>query len=203
MFLQARGLLAAALLLVGQSAVSKEMSLKEVGQLPEAQVVARLPESHPTVLYAFAGRLFGAGRKDEGVMWFYAGQLRYRYHLVANPGLPPDGDPAVMASLNATLGQTIDEWAGGLPEGWTRAIDQALVWDEQFPNALTPKERHAAARRQVRSGIEKCAIKSGPKRLRSERSERAEALRTGKSSQGNGWRAKPASGLRLTRTFAV
>jgi hypothetical protein len=145
MLLQVRGLLAAALLLVGQSAVSKELNLKEVGQLPEAKVVARLPEAYPTVLCAFSGRLFGAGREDEGVMWFCAGQPRYRDYLVANPSLPPDGDPAVMASRKATLGQTINEWAGGSPECWARAIDQALAWDEQFPNALTPKERHAAA----------------------------------------------------------
>ncbi len=155
MFMHVRSLLAAALLLVGQSAVSKELDLKEVGQLSEAQVVARLPDSHPTLLYAFAGRLFSAGRKDEGVMWFYVGQLRYRYFLRANPGLPPDGDPAIMASLNATLGQTINEWAGGSPSGWARAIDQALDWDERHPNALTPKQRHAAARQEVRAGLVK------------------------------------------------
>ncbi len=174
MFLQALGLLVGILFFVGQAAVSKELDLKEVGQLPEAQVVARLPESHPTVLYAFAGRLFGAGRKDEGVMWFYVGQLRYRYHLRANPDLPPDGEPAIMASLNATLGQTINEWAGGSPEGWARAIDQALAWDEQFPNALTSKERHAAARRQVRSGLEQMRdqIRAEAASIRAQRASR-------------------------------
>jgi len=145
--------LAAVAALIGESVMSKGLELEEIGSLPEAQVVERLPESHPTVLYAFAGRLFSAGRRDEAVMWFYAGQLRYRCHLVANPGLKPDGEPAVMASLNATLGQTINEWAGGSPEGWARAIDQALAWDEKFPDATTPKDRHAAARRQVRTGL--------------------------------------------------
>ncbi|MGG2142545.1 hypothetical protein [Symbiopectobacterium sp. RP] len=64
-------------------------------------------------LYLYAKQLLETGHKDEAVTWFYVGQLRWCYHLLAHPELPPDGEPAAMDALNATLGQAINEWAGG------------------------------------------------------------------------------------------
>ncbi|MBG6244500.1 hypothetical protein CS369_06275 [Candidatus Symbiopectobacterium sp. 'North America'] len=70
---------------------------------------ASLPKKHPSELYLHAKQLFETGHKDEAVTWFYIDQLRWRYHLLAHPELPPDGEPATMDALNATLGQAINE----------------------------------------------------------------------------------------------
>ncbi|WP_291971017.1 hypothetical protein [Candidatus Symbiopectobacterium sp.] len=77
---------------------------------------ASLAKKHPSELYLYAKQLFETGHKDEAVTWFYVGQLRWRYHLLAHPELPPYGEPAAMDALNATLGQAINEWAGGSPK---------------------------------------------------------------------------------------
>lgn len=112
-----------------------------------------LAKKHPSELYLHAKQLFETGHKDEAVTWFYVGQLRWRYHLLAHPELPPDGEPAAMDALNATLGQAINEWAGGSPKDWRAAISKALAWDAAHPNPTTPKAQYADQWQQVRAGL--------------------------------------------------
>lgn len=150
--------LAGLLALAAAGVQAQPLTPEQAWSAPEEEVQARLADSHPALLYAYAQRLFAAGRKDEAVVWFYAGQLRFRYHLAAHPELAPDGEPALMASLNATLGQTLNAWAGGSPLRWAAAMDQALDWDAQQPNATTPKEAHAAALAQTRAGLQDLAV---------------------------------------------
>ena len=118
-----------------------QIDIQGAAQLPEAEVEGKISASHPAVYYAYAKRLFAQGRKDDAVFWFYVGQLRYRFYLLANPQLPRDGDPAVMASLNATIGQSINEWAGGDPKSWAADIERALQWDAKMITALRQRPR--------------------------------------------------------------
>lgn len=131
------------------SAINVDQALS----MPEAKVEASLADSHPSVIYAYAKRLFESGHKSDAVFWFYVGQLRYRYHLIANPTLPQDGEPALLAALNATLGKAINEWAGGSPKAWAASIDKALAWDSANPNATTPKDQNARALEETRKGL--------------------------------------------------
>ncbi|MFL6546316.1 MAG: hypothetical protein ACJ8LM_14185 [Candidatus Udaeobacter sp.] len=43
--------------------------------------------------------------------------------------MDPSGDPALFSSLSATVGKTINEYAGGNVKDWVKAIDRALKWD--------------------------------------------------------------------------
>lgn len=144
----------AALLALPAAALASPISVPEAFSLPESQVESSIEESHPSIAVAYAKRLFESGRKDDAVMWFYVAQLRYRFHLLANPNLSSDGDPALMSSLNATIGHAINEWAGGSPRGWMRSIDKALAWDAAHPNGTTSVKAHAAEWQQVRRGLE-------------------------------------------------
>jgi hypothetical protein len=109
---------------------------------------------HPAAYYLLAAKLFSQGEvtRDEAIFWFYAGQLRFRYHLMANPQLPPSGDPALFASLSEVVGRPINEYAGGYPDKWIAAIDRALQWDAFHPNGFTPKAKAPDAYREIRSG---------------------------------------------------
>ncbi|WP_373542600.1 hypothetical protein [Chamaesiphon sp.] len=118
-----------------------------------SEVEAKLPSAHPTAYYLYAQKLYQAGRRDDAVFWFYVGQLRYRFHLSANPNLPQDGDPAIFASLNATLGQEINEYAGGDPVTWVAAIDRALKWDLNSPNYFTSKQQFNPKYTAIRTGL--------------------------------------------------
>jgi len=130
-----------------------EMSMENLRSKPAAVVEAALPSEHPAAYYIYASRLFGEGHQDEAVFWFYAGQLRYRFHLSANPQLPRDGDPAVLASLNATMGQTLNEYAGGDPPRWAAQIERALKWDADTPNGFTSKDRYRKEWQDIRAGL--------------------------------------------------
>jgi len=130
-----------------------QIDIEAAAQLPEAEVEGKLSASHPAAYYAYAKRLFVQGRKNDAVFWFYVGQLRYRFYLLANPQLPRDGDPAVMGSLDATIGQSINEWAGGDPKSWGAAMDRALQWDANNDNGFTSKTAQEKRWRETRAGL--------------------------------------------------
>lgn len=109
---------------------------------------------HTVQMYHYAGRLLEAEEMNEAAFWFYAGQLRYRVHLMARPNLPPDQDAAVFASLNSVLGQEVNQYIGGDPAEWEDVIERVLNWDAQTPNDFTPKDKFPSAHRQVRAGLQ-------------------------------------------------
>lgn len=109
--------------------------------------------AHPAQLYHYAGRLLEAGQMNEAAFWFYAGQLRYRVHLLARPDLPSDRDSALFASMNSVLGRTINEHLGANPDEWERVIRRVLNWDANTPNEFTPKNKYPSEYAQTRSGL--------------------------------------------------
>lgn len=151
-------------------ALTSEQVLKD---LTEAEVEKALPGEHPSAYYLYAGRLFKEGKKDEAVFWFYVGQLRYRFYLKANPNLQPSGDPALFASLNATLGEQINRYAGGNTKDWIWAIDRALKWDAETENHFTSKKKFAGISEQNRAGLKKLRdqIESQADSIREQRKE--------------------------------
>lgn len=132
---------------------SAEMTLEEIRTKPAAEVEAELPSAHPAFYYAYALRLFQENHKEDAVFWFYTGQIRHRFYLSANPNLPPDGDPALLASLLQVAGEPINEYAGGDPSMWVAQIQRALKWDEETRNGFTSKEQFAEQWKGVRAGL--------------------------------------------------
>ena len=120
----------------------------DVANMPDASMAG-----HPwPAFYQRAGELFQQGKRDEAVTHFYVGQLRGRIFVRCKP-VQADREPAVLASLNATVGQTINEYAGGSPAGWAAAIDQALTWDEAHPDPEAADAGCRAERTQQREGL--------------------------------------------------
>ncbi|HEY4247060.1 MAG TPA: hypothetical protein VGM64_09405 [Lacunisphaera sp.] len=147
---------------------------EEIKNLPDTKIEAALPSEHPSSYYSYAVRLFSEGRKDESIFWFYIGQLRYRVYLKATPPSDPSGDPALFASLNATVGQTINEYAGGDPKVWAAQIALALKWDSDHPNGFTSKEKFKTVYDSIRAGLERLGkyVESSAGKMREERKKR-------------------------------
>lgn len=141
---------AAALLVQPSSKVPDDFA-----RLTPDELKAGIEKRHPAAYYVLAGKLFENGARDEAVFWFYAGQLRYRFHLAVNPSLPPSGDPALFASLSEVLGRPLNEYAFGDLTQLTATIDKVLAWDERTDNAFTSKTASAAAWKDVRGGLMK------------------------------------------------
>lgn len=121
---------------------------------PEALKLG-IEQNNPAAYYLLASKLFAAGKKEEAVFWFYAGQLRYRFYLKATPGLPPSGDPALFASLSETVGRPLNEYAfGGIPR-LVKTIDEVLQWDATHENGFTSKSAHPQDYTDIRDGLVK------------------------------------------------
>jgi len=55
-----------------------DASAQDPATLSIEQLRSTIENQHPSGFYILAAKLFAAGKKDEAVFWFYAGQLRYR-----------------------------------------------------------------------------------------------------------------------------
>jgi len=142
------------LTLAGGSPASAGPSDDIWSKTPE-QLQKGIENAHPATHYVLASKLFASGRKGDGVFWFYAGQLRYRFHLESNPGLPPDGDPALFASLGEVVGRPLNEYAFGRLRTLRSTILRVLDWDEKTVNGFTSKQQHATEWNAVRAGLKK------------------------------------------------
>src|SRR5260370_29123194 len=118
------------------------------------QLRRTIENQHPSGFYILAEKLFAAGKKDEAVFWFYAGQLRYRVYLLVNKDkLEPSGDPAVFASLSEEIGRPLNEYAFGDIPQLVKTIDAVLAWDQSHSNALTPRENYRSEYDQIVPGL--------------------------------------------------
>ncbi len=116
------------------------------------QQLAAVAHQHPAAYYELAMRLFEAGRQDEAVFWFYAGQLRFRSRLASHPELPKSGEPAAFASLSQVIGTPLNRYAFGDIAGLAATIDRVLAWDAAHDD---PFSRKGAARDGIREGLSK------------------------------------------------
>ena len=142
-------------------------------QLTLAEIERRLPDEHPSHYYLYAGRLWGAGKRDDAVFWFYTGQLRFRFHLLSNPSLERSGDPALFGSLQATIGEPINLYVGGDPKKWMKRIDEVLKWDAKTKNGFTAKTTHHKELEEVRAGLTKLRdyVEKNQEQIRAQREE--------------------------------
>jgi len=126
---------------------------EDFNKLTPEQLKAGIEKQHPAAYYVLAGKLFGTGQKDDAVFWFYAGQLRYRFHLAANPNLPASGDAALFGSLSEVVGRPINEYAFVDLTRLVATLDEVLAWDERTDNEFTSKTAHASTLKGIREGL--------------------------------------------------
>jgi hypothetical protein len=143
-------------------------------KVPSKELESNLPDSHPMAYVLYAAKLFRAGKQDLATRWYYVGQIRFNHYLLANPNLPADGDPAVLAGVNKNYGPAISDWSGGNIRIWLQNIKDALAWDAANPNNFTSKETHAAELEQARAQVTTTydTIKRTQETIRNERKSR-------------------------------
>lgn len=116
------------------------------------ELLPQIEKRHWSDFYLLSAGLFARGEKDRAVPWFYVGQLRARVLVRCKP-TTPDGDPALLAALNSSLGADINEHAGADVPRWVAAIDEALAWDAVHPDASTSSAKCRSERKQQRAGL--------------------------------------------------
>ena len=108
-----------------------------------------ITKKHPVTYIQLAAELLKNGEKDEAVVWYYIGQMRYRAHLMSNPNLDPSGDPALYSSLKYVVGTPINEYAGSDVDNWEALISRALEWNSSNENTFTPKDQHPEIYKEI------------------------------------------------------
>lgn len=103
--------------------------------------------------------------------------MRARVHLAAPLHLEPRGDPALFASLNAVLGQPINQYAFGDIPALVRTINAVLDRDRDHPDGFTPQSSFPGAYSESRQGLSS---------LRDEISARQDEIRTERVRNGLG-----------------
>ena len=163
----------AAILLSAVVPVSPAPQPDDFQRLSADELKKGIEKRHPAAYYVLAQKLFASGDRDEAVFWFYAGQLRYRFHLAASPELPKSGDPALFASLSEVIGRPLNEYAFGDLPALDATLDKVLAWDERTDNGLTSKSAHAAEWKDIRGGLGKMReyIRSNADDIRAQRKQ--------------------------------
>jgi hypothetical protein len=114
----------------GQNAALAALHGPDPARAVEA-VLAAPQRCSPPVLAAAAAALFGAGRRDEAVFWFYAAQLRARFD--ANRAADPTAGSAV-AALTRHYGPPVNRHAFADPAGLRAVVERVVEWDRATPH---------------------------------------------------------------------
>ena len=126
------------------------------GREPEAaQTIQELEigiqNKAPSTYFALATELFRSGQKDDAAFWYYVGQLRYRFLVLAKARTSELSDEqAHFWLLSESVGQSIYEKAGQRSATLLRALDRALAWDLEQPNGYTSKSAFGAEHERAR-----------------------------------------------------
>jgi hypothetical protein len=126
------------------------------GREPEAaQTIQELEigieNKAPSTYFALATELFRSGRKDDAAFWYYVGQLRYRFLVLAKARVSQSSDEqAHFWLLTESVGQSIYEQADRRSAALIRALDRALAWDLEEPNGYTSKSTFSAEHERAR-----------------------------------------------------
>jgi hypothetical protein len=93
-------------------------------------LAAGIEHEDPAAL-ELSNRLWGAGRKDDAVSFFYLGQLRYRAYLLSDP----KRDRSLFDAMMSAMGPPINQYAFGDIKALIATIDRVIAWDGATPRA--------------------------------------------------------------------
>lgn len=120
-----------------------------------AELLRAADRAEPLMLMLAATHLARAGKMDDAVFWFYAGQLRARYSLKLK------GENSQLVQIFTMVGTPINMHAQRDIVGMGRTIDRVLAWDAQTVAAWAGAHGHdpadptlAADRLRARQGLQ-------------------------------------------------
>ena len=131
-----------------------EWQIEGIDTLPPAEIERQLPNANPLNYILYAARLFRDSQNDKAVFWYHAGELRFKFVILAHQS-SPDAGQALFESMQATVGQPISLYAGSDTKKWVDQINAVLLWDASTPNGFTSKEKYRREWNDSRSWLVK------------------------------------------------
>jgi hypothetical protein len=160
-------ILATAAVVLCQATLAREPEAAQTIQ----QLADGIVDKPPATYFSLATELYREGQKDEAAFWYYVGLIRYRAWILATGKDGESSDePYHFWLLTHSIGQSIYQHVDRDSKGLIKAIDRALAWDLEHPNAYTAKDAFKAqyerARQELLALREK--IKTAPTTLKPE-----------------------------------
>lgn len=146
-------LLLSLMLATAMATAAPAQTVNSLEDLSNTEIVAQASELHPSALYVLSARLLAEGKGQEAANWMYAGQLRYRFLIMA-AGDAAQNEGVLFSALSEQVGRPVNEYIAGDVDEWLAAMQWALDWDAATENNITSKTEHAEALAQVRAGLE-------------------------------------------------
>ena len=134
-------------LINGLSAEDRLKSCDPDIAIAAAQEIVGNPSNlkEPLQLFSPAFAFFQNGRKDEGVFWFYAAQLRTRQQMILE-----NGDRGqLLAVMQMTMGGPINNYAFQNTSNLNQILDRVLEWDKRTANPFIDKARSQKLDQQI------------------------------------------------------
>lgn len=118
------------------------------------QLADGIVDKPPPTYFSLATELYREGQQDEAAFWYYVGLIRYRVWILAKGKEAESSEDAYHFSvLVQSLGQSIYGHVDQNSARLIRAIDKALAWDLEQPNAFTSKEAFKAQYERARQEL--------------------------------------------------
>jgi hypothetical protein len=137
-------------------AVSCQVTLAKEPE--SAQTIQQLADDivnkPPATYFSLATELYREGQKNEAAFWYFVGLIRYRAWILATgkDGQSSD-EPYHLSVLAQSVGQSIYAHVDRDSKDLVKAIDRALVWDLEQPNAYTSKDAFKAQYERARQEL--------------------------------------------------
>ena len=96
------------------------------------EYILQRPDSVQPFDYAYLIKtLWAEGNRSQATFWFYVFQSRSLAWAKADKA--GNGPAALRASLNESLGQTINQWVGSDPVAWRDIAMRAISYEKKMP----------------------------------------------------------------------
>jgi hypothetical protein len=114
-----------------------------VAEQNAAQLRIGLTQKHPSAYLYLARALWQEGKKDEAVIFYYVGQIRYRAYINTLPAPEDVPEVKLYENLKSEIGDEVNEYAARDLDNWLSLIDGALQWHREKPCEFLPKDDYS------------------------------------------------------------
>ena len=132
---------------------------EETYSMSIAELKKKAERMHPVGFYVLASNLFKEGKKDESILWFYVGSLRYRYFLSSIGDSPFDPENELFGRVQFEIGSTLLDYAGGDPEFWAKQVGEANKWDDEHSNLFFSKTNNPEELVKIKENAQELELK--------------------------------------------
>lgn len=116
---------------------------KPIAEQSVRQLESELTTKHPSAYFYLARGLFNRGDKDEAVLMYYVGQIRYRAYINTLTEGEAAEEEQTYDALKEEIGDDVNIYAAEDLDNWIALLDKAVEWHKKHPNEFLPTDEYS------------------------------------------------------------